>query len=135
MKRKTVAELKIRAERSFQWYDSGQNEALLDQWPAQEFFKAINESTPMEWVDWLKKWTDGGGKIFGNRMIALKNDPVWARISKFNLPYSPFDEYDVMDVRDIEREVAESFGLILRTQSVQPVKRIWADDKKQIHVS
>ncbi len=89
----------------------------------------------MEWVDWLKKWTDGGGKIFGNRMIALKNDPVWARISKFNLPYSPFDEYDVMDVRDIEREVAESFGLILRTQSVQPVKRIWADDKKQIHVS
>ena len=49
------------------------------------------------------RWTEAGGRIFSGRMIALKNDPVWLRISDFGHPHPPFAFGSGMDMVDISR--------------------------------
>lgn len=88
----------------------GQDPDVLDQWPAQELFRAEDREQPRAW---LERWVTAGGKLSeGDRMIALKNDPIWEKISAFGVPYPPFDFQSGMDVRDVDRREAESLGLI-----------------------
>ena len=103
---------------------------ILDEWPAQELFQCISGVASA--TDWPKKWTDAGGKLFAGKMIALKDDTIWCRVSKFGLPYPPFDEFDLMAVRYVNRSEAQRLGLILRSGQVQPQRRSWNEDKKQI---
>jgi hypothetical protein len=96
----------------------GQDPAILDQWPAQELIRVIDAKEPR---DWLRRWTDAGGLVFpGNRMIALKNDPIWVRISRFGAPYPPFDYNSGMDVQDVERDEAVALRLIAPDTVVPP---------------
>jgi len=82
----------------------GQNEAILDQWPAQELYRAEGRKEPR---DWVSRWRDAGGQFYGGgRMIALKNDPIWIRVSAFGLPYPPFDFNSGMDIADVDRDEA-----------------------------
>ncbi len=132
-KKKKIAKLKIVAKKGFDYYQGAQQEYALDEWPAQEFFRCINDITPVSYVE---LWENAGGKLLeGGRMIALKNDPIWSRISRFGLPYPPFDEYDVMWIRDVDRTETERLGLIARNQKIQPQIRNWADDEKHIRSS
>jgi hypothetical protein len=102
----------------FGQYLQGQDEAVLDQWPAQELFRAEERKEPR---DWPTRWMQAGGQIFeGGRMIALKNDPIWTEISAFGTPYPPFDFGSGMWVRDVDRETAESLGLLSPGQVVTP---------------
>ena len=103
----------------------GQDEAILDQWPAQELFRAIQSRVPR---DWSQRWADAGGRFYGGRMIALKNDPIWAELSRFGTPYPPFDFNSGMDVRDIDRDEAIALGLIDRDTRIQPQSRGFAED-------
>lgn len=103
----------------------GQDEAILDQWPAQELFRAIQSRVPR---DWSQRWADAGGRFFGGRMIALKNDPIWTEISRFGTPYPPFDFGSGMDVRDIDRDEAIALGVIDRDTRIQPQSRGFAED-------
>lgn len=107
-----------------QW-KQGQDEAVLDQWPAQELIRARDSKVPR---DWAQRWSDAGGRFFGGRMIALKNDPIWTRISRFGLPYPPFDFNSGMDVQDIDRTEAVALGLISRDARVQPQDRDFDTD-------
>ncbi len=102
---------------------------MLEMWPAQEWFKCIDENFP---TDYAQLWISSGGRIFSGKMIALKDDPIWSRVSKFGLPYPPFDEYDAMWVRDVDRDEAERLGIISRKQALRPDVRNWVEDKKQI---
>ena len=45
-------------------------------------------------------------------MIALKNDPVWTALSRFGRPWPPFDYDSGMGIADIDRETAETLGLL-----------------------
>jgi hypothetical protein len=87
----------------------GQGDAVLDQWPAQELFRAIQTKVQRPW---LVRWAREGGRTFGGRMIALKTDDVWYRISRLGDPYPPFDYNSGMRVRDVDRDEAEELGLI-----------------------
>lgn len=90
-------------------FQSGQDEGALDAYPAQEL---IRESSRVKERPWKQIWTDHGGQILGGRMIALKSDPIWSKISRFGTPYPPFDFGSGMGTEDVEREEAEALGLI-----------------------
>lgn len=109
-----------------QWMQ-GQNATLLNSRPAQELYRAFNRKAPR---DWLRRWTGAGGQVFNGRMIALKNTPIWSRISRFGKPYLPFDFRSGMSVRDIDRETAMSLGLIDLTTQLTPETREFNQDLK-----
>lgn len=101
----------------------GQDEQILDQWPAQELIRVMNFDSENK-RDWAQRWVGAGGEFFGaGRMIALKNDPIWKKISRFELPYPPFDFNSGMDVQDIERDEAIALGLIDRDTQIPPQSR------------
>ena len=106
-----------------QW-KQGQDPAVLDQWPAQELIRVIDSK---EKRDWETRWAEAGGKFYDGRMIALKNDGIWAAISRFGLPYAPFDFNSGMDVADVDRGEAEDLGLIDRDTQITPQDRGFND--------
>ena len=91
------------------WYNAGQDEAVLDMYPCQELFRAIDS---LKKRDWRGRWAEAGGRFYGGRMIARKDDPIWVRISRFGTPVPPFDYNSGMDVRDVHRADAEELGVI-----------------------
>lgn len=102
-----------------QW-KQGQDPAVLDEWPAQELIRVRDSRVPR---DWPARWAEAGGTFYGARMIALKNDPIWTAISRFGLPYPPFDFNSGMDVQDVDRDTAVAAGLIDEDTELQPQDR------------
>ncbi len=91
-----------------QWAQD-QDPDILDLWPAQELFRAIESRIQR---DWRGRWINNGGQFFNGRMIARKDDPIWFNISRFGNPFPPFDFNSGMRTRNIEREEAEKLGLM-----------------------
>jgi len=88
--------------------------------PAQELVRIRNSKVKREWT---KRWTDLGGKLYNGRMIALKSDPIWTKLSRFGLPYPPFDFNSGMGIRDISRRESIALGVMEAGQSQpDPVK-------------
>ena len=77
--------------------------------PAQELHRYQERKQKR---DWVKRWTDAGGKLFGGRMIALKDDPIWTRISVFGNPFPPFDWGSGMGLRNVTAREAMELGII-----------------------
>lgn len=98
-------------------YLTQQDPVILDEWPALELVRITPKDAPR---DWVKRWREAGGLFFGGRMIALKTSRVWTRISRFGLPYPPFDYQSGMGVEDIGRDEAEELGLITPGQELKP---------------
>lgn len=91
---------------------AGQDPDVLAEFPAQELVRVRNARVPR---DWIARWQDpdrGNAPLIDGRMIALKTDPVWRRISRFGHPWPPFDFNSGMGVEDIDRGEAEDLGLI-----------------------
>jgi hypothetical protein len=103
----------------------GQAPSILDQWPAQELYRAFHRKVPRNWI---LRWRDAGGQFFGGRMIALKNAGIWANISRFRNPYPPFDFNSGMWTRHVDRDAAMKFGLIDRDTLIAPRDRGFNDD-------
>ncbi|HEY5297772.1 MAG TPA: hypothetical protein VIK59_07590 [Verrucomicrobiae bacterium] len=102
----------------FRWMQGQENADELDIYPALQLSDCYHHAEP---VDWLQKWRDNGGQVFArNEMIALKNDPVWIRISAFGLPFPPFDLDSGMDVDAVPRNEAEKLGLLSQKEQVGP---------------
>lgn len=115
-------------------WSEGQDEAILDAYPAQEFYRAEDRIEPR---DWPERWSAAGGEFFegasdypDGRMIALKNDPIWTEISEFDLPYAPFDYNSGMDIRDVDRVEAQDLGLLTIDDVIDPEERNFGEDLK-----
>jgi hypothetical protein len=113
--------------RGYGFWKQAQVPEILDEYPAYEFYRAEDRKEPRDWPD---RWEEAGGQFYPGdsdypegRMIALKNDPIWEEISAFGLPYAPFDFNSGMDVRDIDRDEAESLGLIDPEDKIDPQDR------------
>lgn len=106
-------------------WQQGQTDAILNEWPAQELYRAEERMEPR---DWEARWVAAGGQMFEGRMIALKNEPIWTQISAFGIPYPPFDFNSGMDVRDIDRDEAEELGLIRPMERVLTASRDFDQD-------
>jgi hypothetical protein len=82
---------------------------VLDAFPAQELVREEDRKQPR---DWESRWTAAGGELIDGRMVALKTDPIWTKISRFGTPWPPFDFGSGMGLNDISRDEAEQLGLI-----------------------
>jgi len=110
------------------WRDC-QPESVLLMWPAAEFYFAEGHDEPWDWKDvWRRnggRFSPGSTKSPGERMIALKDDPIWLRINAFGLRFPPFDFESGMDTRDIDAEEAEGVGLLVPSKVVLPLTARW----------
>lgn len=96
-------------------------------------YELIRVMTRMERRAWPRIWSDAGGEFFDGpgsnddyplspgRMIAAKNDPVWTRISRFGTPWPPFDWGSGMGLRGIDRDEAETLGVLGPDDEVLPL--------------
>lgn len=115
-----IIETNVDLARGYGQWVQGQAADVLDEWPAQELVRERASEVPR---DWAARWAQAGGQFFGGRMIALKNDAIWRKISRFELPYPPFDFNSGMGVVDIGRDEAEALGLLAPNTALIPQDR------------
>lgn len=95
----------------------------LDAYPAQELYRLEDRIQRRPWGSIWNAAIQSLGSAntsaipvsdaYANAgMFALVNDPIWTAISRFGLPYPPFDFNSGMWVRDISRLQAEDLGLL-----------------------
>lgn len=85
------------------------SEGALAAFPAYELKRAERRKVPR---DWPRIWDEKGGTLYEGRMIALKTDPIWTRISRFGLPHPPFDYNSGMDIFSVSRRECLRLGVI-----------------------
>lgn len=104
-----------------------QNPVILDEWPAQELFRAFQRKVPRDWDSrWAQAAADTGTKTAG--FVALRNTPIWSAISRFGVPYPPYDFNSGMRTRLVDRKRAMALGLIDRKTQIKPQDRGFNDD-------
>lgn len=98
-------------------WKKGMDPDLLDAAPAQELVRVEHRAAPR---DWHARWEKAGGTLIDGRMVALKTDGIWKRISRFGTPYPPFDFQSGMGLDEIFRDEAEQLGLLKSGEELQP---------------
>lgn len=111
------------AQGAGQWQKANSEGARLA-FPAQELVRLYQRRVPRGYEEvkgrvvernpnyWRDRWTAAGGQLYDGRMIALKGDAVWEKISRFGTPWPPFDFNSGMDVKNVGRREAVALGLI-----------------------
>ena len=96
--------------------------------PAFELIKTHgqNEYYPFdsEINDWKVKWRKYGGLLYNGRMIALKDNSIWKKLSKFSKPYPPYDFGSGMSLSNVGNNECETLGLVKQTLAQVLKKRI-----------
>ena len=95
----------------------GNDADYLDAFPAQELVRKEERKAHRVW---LKRWEAAGGGIYSGRMVALKTDDVWTRISRFGTPWPPFDFQSGMGLVELDRAEAEDLGLLSPEHVMEP---------------
>jgi len=99
---------------------------IMDDIPCLELIRNEPRNEPR--TDWPQRFVSAGGQLYGGRMIARKDSPVWTSLSRFGLPYPPFDYNSGMGTREIFRREAEELGVIKRSDIVKPQERSFNDN-------
>jgi len=106
----TIIKTNVAQARGYMQYAEGMSPGAFAAFPAQEFTRIRHSREPRK--DWPQRWAKAGGKTYGGKMIALKDDPVWERLSVFGNPFPPFDWGSGMGVLDVDRRTAIELGLV-----------------------
>jgi hypothetical protein len=62
---------------------------------------------------WHDRWVAAGGRVYGRgRLLALMDDPVWANVSRFGVPYGPPDFNSGWGRKPISRAEALRAGVL-----------------------
>jgi len=104
-----IFDIQTQQAQNYARYAADMAPEILNEWPAQELIRAEQREVPRNWI---ARWSAAGGRVINGRMVALKTDPIWSRISRFGTPYPPFDFGSGMDVADVSRTDAIELGLI-----------------------
>ncbi len=105
-----IIKTNVAQARGYMQFAEGMTPGAFAAFPAQEFTRIRHSRKPRQ--DWPQRWAKAGGKTYGGKMIALKDDPVWERLSVFGNPFPPFDWGSGMGVLDVDRKTAIQLGLI-----------------------
>ena len=98
----------------------------LDLYPCWEFVR--HATRIKERSDWPERFVRAGGHLTNGRMIARKDDPVWASLSVFGIPYAPFDYGSGMGLDPVPREECQALGLITSREIPKPQSRDFNKD-------
>lgn len=115
----------IRMAQEHARWKAGMDDGSRAAFPAWELVREKSRKVPREWV---KRWTDNGGTMPGGRLIALKDDPIWTKISRFGTPWPPFDFNSGMGTRAVSRETCIDLGLIKKGQVPKRADVAFNDD-------
>jgi hypothetical protein len=109
------------AEGYAQW-KTAMDPDILRATPAWEFKRLENR---LERRNWPVIWRANGGQFYPGpseypegRMIALKTSDIWVKISRFGVPWKPFDWGSGMGTRNVRRKECLELG-ILKAGEVQ----------------
>lgn len=99
-----------------QW-QGGQDASALEAAPAQELIRLEERNQKRNWHE---RWRAAGGTVFPGvgidglegRLVALKTDPVWSRLSRFGSPWPPYDFNSGTWVQDVFWDEAVQLGLL-----------------------
>ena len=105
-----IVKTNVALARGFIQYAEGMTPGAFAAFPAQEFTRIEHRNQPR--TTWPQRWKNAGGKFYAGRMIALKDDPVWTRLSIFGEPFPPFDWGSGMGVMDVSKKEAIELGII-----------------------
>ena len=105
-----IIKTNVAQARGYMQFAEGMSPGAFAAFPAQEFTRIAHRRNQRQ--DWPRRWVKAGGKTYGGRMIALKDDPVWERLSVFGNPFPPFDWGSGMGVLDVDRKTAIQLGLV-----------------------
>lgn len=108
-----VLQQNVQSARGYATYMAQTASGPLAAAPGQELVRVRRVRVPRKWAE---KWTAAGGRIVGGRMVALKADPVWTKISRFGVPWPPFDFNSGMGVRPLLRSECVRLGLLAEDQ-------------------
>jgi hypothetical protein len=130
---RVIIDTNVKMARGYGNWKQGQTSAILDQWPAQEL---VRVESRIERRDWHGTWASRGGKVSAGvgldgkygRLVARKDDGIWSAISRFGLPYPPFDYMSGVGVRDVDRDTAMRLGVIDRDTQIEPEERPFNQD-------
>jgi hypothetical protein len=123
-----VLDTNVAQAQSYAWWQAGQEPELLNAFPAQEFLRVESRINERNWsARWdaarMETQTSGATASSSGRMVALKNHPIWSKLSRFGTPYEPFDFNSGMGVEDVDRADAIALGIIDATTQLQSQKR------------
>lgn len=119
---KVVVDTNADLARGYVSHVAGASTGARMAFPAQELIRIEERQVKR---DWLPIWQNAGGQFYAGRMIALKGDPVWSKISRFGVPYPPFDYGSGMGVEDVDYETCLELGVI--TEDYKPEGNIVED--------
>lgn len=96
-----------------------QNPNILEAWPADRMYRQKQGRTQRDWkTRWNEKRSSLGSQTTATEattqngpFIALKNDPIWAALSRFGNPYPPFDYNSGMWVDHADPDEAARLGV------------------------
>ena len=100
----------------------------LDAAPAYEFVRLTPRRVPRaDWTDRFREACEEAGDERAlavlnqtGRMMALKTSDVWEKLSRFDVPWAPFDYGSGMGLRSVPRAQAEAVSLIDPDEPVEP---------------
>lgn len=113
-------------------WKGNQSEVALMMRPARELLWVCHGDNVRDWVS-IWKWA--GGRFFGDpepdfptatgRMIALTTDPIWTKLSRFGVPWRPFEHEDGIGTRSIGRRDALELKVISQPFKQEPITGWW----------
>jgi hypothetical protein len=112
---KVIVDTNADLARGYVSHIAGASKGARLAFPAQ---KLIRGEERQQKRDWKARWVAAGGKLYDGRMIALKGDPVFVNLSRFGVPYPPFDYGSGMVLEDVDYDTCLQLGVI--TEDYKP---------------
>lgn len=128
---KLILEQQIGAAQAKAYWEQGNDPDLLDAFPALRLIRVRSSKVKR---DWKERWSEAAngvgwtGVARNGEWVALKDSPIWTKLSRFERPYPPFDFNSGMGVEEVAREDAEALGLIAPGQKLENPASAWKQE-------
>lgn len=124
-------ETNVDTARGYGWWAQGQQEDVLDEFPADELIRIqVPKGGEAAERDWAARWEEAGGQFYDGRMVAPKNAAVWSALGDpstfpdgLGNPYPPFAFNSGEGTRDVDRDQAEQMGVVTKNTKMLPQSR------------
>lgn len=110
-----VVDTNVDLARGYVGYVAGASTGARMAFPSVELIRGEERQAKR---DWVSRWKAAGGQLYGGRMICLKGSPVLTSLSRFGVPYAPFDYGSGMVLDEVDYDTCIELGVI--TESYKP---------------